>query len=647
MDFDEALEVIEQILLPRPLNSIEKFVLRQSWHGQTYSQMAETCGYGSVYIKEIGSQLWHDLSEVLGGRVTKKNLHLVINDYQQNRLDQQQYILKQQSQTTRHTESNFLDSETFPEIEFPEGPLPLNSPLYINRPPIEEVTYSGLVQPGCMIRIRAPRQMGKSSLLNRVIAHAKDQKYEIVYLDLQEADRTIFSSLDKLLRWLCINASRQLHLNPRLEEYWDEEMGSKVSCKLYFEGYLLEQAHSPILLVVSEVNRVFEHPSIAQDFLPMLRFWHEQAKQVEIWQKLRLVLVDSTEVYIPLKLNQSPFNVGLLIRLPPFTLEQVQDLAQRYGLNWARNQEGAQRLAPLVAMVGGHPYLVSVALYHLHRQAMTLEEILQFAPTPAGIYGDHLRNLLALLREDAELTLALRRVVTVEESVQLEAIAAHKLESLGLVQLNGNEAKPSCELYRLYFRQQLAHQLDDTQYQHLDRHTDNIDISNKDELTQLASSQSFDIYLEIHWQQWTRDMLVLSLILCDIDYFKFYKDAHGQLAGDACIRQIANTIYDCTRYQAILVARCRETKFAALLPYTDTSTAIEVAELIREQVKALGLTHDQSKFGGFPSQFVTVSIGVTSTKLAPNSSPVTLIAAAEEALSKAKRAGRDRVMLSQ
>jgi len=166
-----------------------------------------------------------------------------------------------------------------------------------------------------------------------------------------------------------------------------------------------------------------------------LRSWHEQAKQVEIWQKLRLILVHATDIYIPLKLNQSPFNIGQSIRLPPFTLEQTQELAQRYGLDWASGEDGAQRLVPLVEMVGGHPFLVSIALYHLYQQAMTLEELLQSAPTQAGIYGEHLRSLLALFQDEAELASALEQVVTAQKTVQLEAITAYKLESLGLIKL--------------------------------------------------------------------------------------------------------------------------------------------------------------------------------------------------------------------
>ena len=312
------------------------------------------------------------------------------------------------------------------------------------------------MQRGCFIRIKAPRKMGKSSLLNRIIARAKQQGYKAVKLDFQEADESVFASLDTTLRWLCANVSRELNLIPRLDDYWDEDMGSKVSCKIYFQAYVLEQIEKPFVLAFNEINRVFEHPIIAQDLLPMLRSWHEQALQEETWQKLRLVMVHSTEIYIQLHLNQSPFNIGLAISLPPFTLQQVQDLAVRYGLDWATGSQGAQRLAPLQAMVGGHPYLVSLALYHLCREWMSLTELLQAAPTPSGIYSQHLRENLTLLQSEPQLASVLQQVLSANHSVPINAIAAYKLESLGLIQLDGNQASPSCELYRLYFQQQLS-----------------------------------------------------------------------------------------------------------------------------------------------------------------------------------------------
>nr|MDZ8075769.1 AAA-like domain-containing protein [Nostoc sp. DedQUE01] len=456
---EELLEVVEKILQNKPLESIQWFVLYQSWLGKTYDEMAEGTGYGRNYIKQVGSQLWQDLSEASGERITKKNLHLVLSKYlqgvtrQQNQPQQQEQQLNKKFSFTRLYPNLFSANK----MEFPSGPVPTGSTLYINRPPLEELICSELIQPGCLIRIKAPRKMGKSSLLNQMIAYAKEQGYQIVYLDFQEADQEVFASLDKFLRWFCIYVTRQLNLLPCLDDFWDTEMGSKVSCKIYFEAYLLQYiAESPVVLALNEVQRVFEHPNIAQDFLPMLRFWHEQAKQDQTWQKLRMVVVHTTEIYVPLKLNQSPFNVGITITLPPFTLNQVQNLALRYGLEWAADSQGAKRLEPLQTMVGGHPYLVSLALYHLSGQNMTLERLLETASTPVGIYGQYLRELLNLLHKEPELMSAMQQVIASDDKVELDAIAAYKLESMGVVQLNGNQACVMCELYRLYFSQQLG-----------------------------------------------------------------------------------------------------------------------------------------------------------------------------------------------
>ena len=453
---EDILQAVERILQDKPLASIQWFVLSQSWLGKTYDEMAEVSGYRNNYIKEVGSELWQDLSVALGKKITKKNLHLALEKYLQEKVgDRENHSQEKLDEESSLEMSRDLSSAS--KIEFPSGPVPLGSPLYINRPPLEELVYNEILHPGCLIRIKAPRKTGKSSLLNRMIAYAREQGYQIAYLDFQEADEDIFASLDKFLRWFCVNVSRQLNLFPSLDDFWDTEMGSKVSCKIYFEAYLLQYIEqSPVVLALNEVHRVFEHPNIARDFLPMLRFWHEQAKQDQIWQKLRMVVVYTTEIYIPLKLNQSPFNVGITITLPPFTLNQVQKLALAYGLHWAADSEGTKRLVSLQAMVGGHPYLVSLALYHLCHEEITLEVLLESASTQVGIYSQYLRELLSLLQKAPELMSAMEKVIATDEKVELDAIAAYKLESMGLVQLNGNQAHTMCELYRLYFSQQLG-----------------------------------------------------------------------------------------------------------------------------------------------------------------------------------------------
>ena len=332
-------------------------------------------------------------------------------------------------------------------LEYPGNAVPLDSSFYIDRPPFEQLSCDEILKPGSVTRIQAPRKMGKSSLLLRIMAFARQQDYKIVKIDFQEADRAIYANLNKFLRWFCANIARQLQLQPLLDEYWDEEMGSKVSCGIYFEGYLLEQIDTPIVLVLNEVNLVFEHPDIAEEFLPLLRFWHEQARQRIPFQKLRLVAVYSTEFYVSLDVNQSPFNIGLPIKLPEFNLNQIQDLATRHGLKWTQGDEAKQ----FMAMVGGHPYLVRIALYHLVQREITLEKLLQQAPTQGGIYGSILRHHWEIIQKQPTLSAALKQVVMASESVNLKPIISYKLESMGFVKLDGDRAYPLCQMYRLYF----------------------------------------------------------------------------------------------------------------------------------------------------------------------------------------------------
>lgn len=81
MNSEQALDVVEKIL-QRKLNPLEKLIFRKSWQGLGYHDMAQDSGYSRNYFKEVGSQLWHNLSDVVGKRVTKKNIQLVLKDYQ-------------------------------------------------------------------------------------------------------------------------------------------------------------------------------------------------------------------------------------------------------------------------------------------------------------------------------------------------------------------------------------------------------------------------------------------------------------------------------------------------------------------------------------------------------------------------------------
>lgn len=341
------------------------------------------------------------------------------------------------------------DSDVEVEPDLPGGQVPLDSMFYIERSPIEPACYKTVLNPGGLIRIKAPRRTGKTSLMARILRSAQ-QNCQTVSLSFQLADKAIFQNLDQFLQWFCANVGLAVQLPNRLDDYWDDLFGSKISCKIYFEQYLLPKIAKPLVLALDDVDRLFQFPDLADEFFGLLRAWHEEAKNRDIWKQLRLIVAHSSDVYIPLNINQSPFNVGLPVELDAFTVEQVTNLAQRYGLDWSTEQT-----QQLMSLVGGHPYLIQVALYHIWHQDVTLEQVLQQSSMTTGIYSDHLQRQLWALQQDVELASALSKVVSGSGPVELGLVQAFKLQSLGLVHLQGNHATPSCNLYMHYFRDRL------------------------------------------------------------------------------------------------------------------------------------------------------------------------------------------------
>ncbi|MBN9391869.1 MAG: diguanylate cyclase [Chloroflexi bacterium] len=167
-----------------------------------------------------------------------------------------------------------------------------------------------------------------------------------------------------------------------------------------------------------------------------------------------------------------------------------------------------------------------------------------------------------------------------------------------------------------------------------------------DELTQIANRRRFDQYLLAQWEYGKQ--APVSLLLCDVDFFKRFNDNHGHQAGDNCLYQVAQAIIRSVGYTKDLAARFGGEEFAVILPETGTSGAWQVARTIQLELKRLNIRHGFSD----TDDLVTLSIGVaTITPTHDNSAttreePKILIAAADAALYQAKEQGRNRVVIS-
>ncbi len=297
--------------------------------------------------------------------------------------------------------------------------------------------------------------MGKTSLMNRILTYARANNFQTVTLSCRRlVNRQVATDMERFLQSFCAVVSNELGLTNKVNEYWDNQFAPIYNSSEYFKKYLLPNTANNLVLALNDVDLIFEHDKVAQDFCSLLRSFHDMARRGDpnsmIWGKLRLIIVHSTEFYTSLDINSSPLaNVGLVVDLPEFSREQVQLLLKSYGLNWKVN-----KIEQLMAMLGGHPYLLRISIDEIKFKKKNFEQFLKEAPTPSGAFSDHLRELLEQLENNTELRTAFSQVISAdtETSVKLHPRIAKSLQRLGLVKLDGIFAKPRCELYRLYFR---------------------------------------------------------------------------------------------------------------------------------------------------------------------------------------------------
>jgi diguanylate cyclase (GGDEF)-like protein len=164
-------------------------------------------------------------------------------------------------------------------------------------------------------------------------------------------------------------------------------------------------------------------------------------------------------------------------------------------------------------------------------------------------------------------------------------------------------------------------------------------LSTTDGLTELPNRRRFDEFLSREWRRAMRRQAVFSLILLDIDCFKEFNDHYGHLAGDDCLRQVAQVLREVVQRPGDLAARYGGEEFACVLPETDAQGAVALAERIRERMEVVNIPHFSSRV----TDHVTMSFGVATTIPEARQEPSDLIRLADRLLYAAKQNGRDQV----
>ena len=341
-----------------------------------------------------------------------------------------------------------------PRLVRETGSVRPDSPFYLRRPADDVVdrmvtpSSNGWALVDTLI-VKGPRQVGKSSLLARAHAQAR-QSGRSVYLDFQMFDRRHFESLESLHRYLALKVARGLGTRGKPEDLWSEMLGPKDNLTEFLAESALADHGDPVFLVLDEVDKVFEHAHFRDEFFATLRGWHNMRARDERFRRLGLVIGHSTEPALWIQdIHQSPFNVGERIRLLDFDRRQITELNALHGAPLPTHE-----LDQMHHVVGGHPYLLRQSLYTVASGSSTFEKLMETRADETGPFGDHLRRYLWVLRDQKQLRSSLRGVLRGHGCAEEDCF--QRLSAAGLIKgETRDEAEPRCQLYADYFGKHL------------------------------------------------------------------------------------------------------------------------------------------------------------------------------------------------
>lgn len=329
-------------------------------------------------------------------------------------------------------------------VTLPTGVVSSDSPLYIKR---EADTYTAAAaeHEAETIIVKAPRQMGKSSLLVSYLAACREAGKKTVFLDFA----SMFTDEEM--------ADYPAFLTVLAQEIWEQlgQAPQAVPCSLrsqremikYLDRALLCTVDGAAVIAFDETDRVLGR-TYQSDFFSMLRFWHNQRAASVNWAKLGLAIAISTEPYLFIKdVMRSPFNVGLNVELRLLNEAECQRLNRLYRARLSKTQ-----LGQLMQLLNGHPHLTHLAFYALTGpNAMGFTDLLRKAAERNGPFGAHLRALEYRLADEVGQRLQTTMRQVVNDGKTLSRDDFYRLHGAGLVREVGAHIVPTNQLYARFF----------------------------------------------------------------------------------------------------------------------------------------------------------------------------------------------------
>ena len=329
------------------------------------------------------------------------------------------------------------------------GPMSLGSSRYVRRS-ADDALERALRSDEMFVRLQGPRWTGKSSMLARGLASARQAGATTLTAEFD-------SFTDDDLRTM---ASMCARLSALLAAHMDGDVDpaegriDSLGAGLNFEKFVLRKIVGAlpgrVALALDNVDKLFSR-DYADEFFSLLRSWHARrsTEPSRPWGRLTVALVFATDAHLYLRdLNHSPFNVGIRVDVADFTSDQISDLATRY----KSTLTSADDRRRFEALVGGHPYLAHRGIQELALDRLTLDQLEQRAATEESPFIDALHEMTDPIREDSDLLQAVKSAL---DGKACTDVAFSRLRAAGV--LRGDPSRPAlrCGIFDGYLRRHL------------------------------------------------------------------------------------------------------------------------------------------------------------------------------------------------
>jgi hypothetical protein len=315
------------------------------------------------------------------------------------------------------------------------------------------------IEKGNFIRIKGSSGMGKSELLKQLVNYCQSKNYLTIKIDFRAIEKSIFNDLKSFSTLFSNLVMREIITLNNLNE--DQFIDYKTnfnpdsvhySTTEYFKNQILTLINNQnkLILAMDNVDKLFTSEIIRDDICSLWRSWYDSDNLIR--QKMVMIITHSTDDYPDYNINTSNLKgIGYVPVLTDWEQPQIKQICQQYQLNLT-DLAIEQLISQIISKIGGHPYLVKLAINYLYEKQTTVENLLEirlqeeFSP-----FCDYLDQILQHLQSLPAVCQIYAKILN-SETITLKNINdKFHLKSMGLIKYNDGQILPKYPIYKDYF----------------------------------------------------------------------------------------------------------------------------------------------------------------------------------------------------